>query len=121
MMAMTIATIGRLIKNLEIIRSTSYPAKKVEPVWASLLSNHPKLFNEINSLRERLLGTHRPAKRAWLLRGRPCSPYDGSATNRGGHGGPPLHPLRRSQVIATSSAIFGSDAAVPRGPSIHWS
>src|SRR5947207_13257567 len=92
MMAMTIATIGRLIKNLEIIRSTSYPAKKVEPVWASLLSNHRKLFNEINSLRERLLGTHRPAKRAWLLRGRPSYQAERLRSTRlwGGRGGPPL-------------------------------
>ena len=60
-----------------------------EHVWASLLSNHRKLFNEINSLRERLLRTHRPAKRAWLLRGRP-SVVRFSLGRRGAHGGTPV-------------------------------
>jgi hypothetical protein len=83
-------------------------------VGAALLSNHRKLFNEINSLRERLLARHWPAKRAWLLRGRPriLIRRSGAATEDA-----PTFPLAAFHSLL--SAIIGSIAVTRRAGKKH--
>src|SRR5204862_7778507 len=96
-----------VVTNVEACRSPTLTTPDQE--LRTLLYRRSSLATTVSCLMksiaygERLLGTHRPAKRAWLLRGRPRLLFDVIFRQRlwGGHGGPPLHVFTSISLLST--------------------